>query len=60
MNKNKGGIMKKKNEKNKVDFDLSTHSLSELIKVYENIVEFLQFLEDKRIEEEQKGATPNE
>jgi hypothetical protein len=60
MNKNKGGIMKKKNKKNKVDFDLSTHSLSELIKVYENIVEFLQFLEDKRIEEEQKGATPNE
>ncbi|MGI6324757.1 MAG: hypothetical protein ACOXZS_02290 [Bacilli bacterium] len=52
--------MKKKNKKNKVDFDLSTHSLSELIKVYENIVEFLQFLEDKRIEEEQKGATPNE
>ena len=41
-------------EENKVNFDLSTLSLDELIKVYENITEFLEFLEDSKIIEEEK------
>ena len=37
---------------NKVDFDLSTLSLQELIKVYEDMNEFMEFLESSKIEEE--------
>ena len=48
-----------KKEENKVNFDLSTLSLSELIKVYEDINNFLQFLEDKKIVEEEKAAGKN-
>ncbi|MFA5603173.1 MAG: hypothetical protein WDA21_05570 [Bacilli bacterium] len=46
-----------KNEGNKVNFDLSNLNLSELIKVYEDINDFLTFLSDKKIvsEEEEKG-----
>jgi len=33
----------------KVNFDLSQLNLDELIKVYENINNFLKFLEDKKI-----------
>lgn len=36
----------------KVDFDLSLLSLEELIQVYNNIEEFLQFLEENKIGEE--------
>ncbi|MDD2489630.1 MAG: hypothetical protein PHY26_00015 [Bacilli bacterium] len=36
----------------KVNFDMSTLSLSELIKVYEEIINFLNFLEEKKIVEE--------
>ncbi len=36
----------------KVDFDLSLLSLEELIQVYNNIEEFLQFLEENKIVEE--------
>jgi len=38
----------------KVNFDMSTLSLEELIKVYTEITEFLQFLEDKKIVVEEK------
>ncbi len=38
-----------KKEENKVNFDLSKLSLSELIDVYENIEDFLKYLEDKKI-----------
>ena len=38
----------------KVDFDLSKLKLDELIKVYSNIEQFLIFLEDKKIDLEQK------
>lgn len=38
-----------KSEENKVNFDLSALSLHELIEVYENINDFIEFLEDKRI-----------
>jgi len=36
-------------EDNKVDFDLSTLSLEELIKVYESVDEFIEFLNDSKI-----------
>ena len=43
-----------KKEENKVDFDLSVLSLEELIKVYENIDNFIRFLNDKKIVIEEK------
>ena len=36
-------------EKEKVEFDLSTLSLKELVEVYNNIVDFLEFLKDNKI-----------
>ncbi|NLL44490.1 MAG: hypothetical protein GX247_02340 [Mollicutes bacterium] len=50
----------KKNEGQKVEFDLFTLSLAELIKVYENINEFLEFLEDKKIPMEEKVGNQDE
>lgn len=44
-----------KKQESKVNFDLSTLSLSELIMVYENINNFLQFLEDKKIVTEEEA-----
>ncbi len=41
-----------KKEENIVNFDLSTLSLSELIKLYEDITTFQEFLEEQKIEEE--------
>lgn len=41
-------------EKSKIDFDLSTLTLEELIEVYENIDEFLVFLEESKLETEEK------
>lgn len=52
MNK-KGGICMKKDE-NKVDFDLSVLKLEELIKVYDNIDNFIKYLKDKKIVIEEK------
>jgi len=49
-----------KKEENKVNFDISTLSLSELIKVYEDITNFLQFLEDKKIVVEEKVEEKND
>ena len=43
-----------KKEKNKVDFDLSVLKLEELIKVYENIENFIKYLKDKKIVIEEK------
>ena len=42
-------------ENSKVDFDLSTLSLEELIEVYEKINEFIEFLGESKIEIEEKG-----
>ena len=50
----------KKEENNKVDFDLSVLSLEELIKVYENVDNFLKYLKDKKIIIEEKVADVNE
>jgi len=49
-----------KKEENKVNFDISTLSLGELIKVYEDINNFLQFLEDKKIVQEEKVEEKND
>ena len=47
-------------EETKVNFDLSTLSLNELIKVYENIVDFIQFLDEKKIVVEEEVEEKNE
>ncbi|MBR6820711.1 MAG: hypothetical protein IKM55_00635 [Bacilli bacterium] len=43
-------------ENNKVDFDLSALTLEELIEVYEKIENFLEYLDDSRIEIEEKSG----
>ena len=48
----KGGICMKK-EENKVDFDLSVLKLEELIKVYDNVENFIKYLKDKKIDMEE-------
>ena len=42
-------------EENKINFDLSTLTLEELVEVYENIDIFLDFLEESKLETEEKG-----
>lgn len=54
----KGDFMKK--ESNKFNFDISTLSLNELIKLYEEITEFLQFLNDSKIVTEEKTEGKDE
>ena len=54
----KGDIMK--NSEKTVDFDLSILSLQELITVYQKVAEFLDFLESKKIVEEEKGKESHE
>jgi len=49
-----------KKEENKVDFDLSVLSLEELIKVYENVDNFLKYLQGKKIIIEEKVVDKNE
>ncbi len=39
-------------EGNKVNFDLSVLNLSELVKTYENVTDFLKYLDEKKIKEE--------
>ena len=43
-----------KKEENKVNFDLSVLSLEELIEVYDNIEEFLKYLNESKIDIEEK------
>lgn len=43
-------------ENNKVDFDLSTLTLEELIEVYEKIENFLEYLDESRVEIEEKSG----
>lgn len=38
-------------KKGKIDFDLSSLSLQELLKVYETIDSFLAFLDESKVEE---------
>jgi hypothetical protein len=45
--------MKSKKEVEKVNFDLSSLSLKELIEVYEEVVGFIEYLEDKKIVKEE-------
>ena len=41
-------------EENKVNFDLSTLTLEELVEVYDNIKIFIDYLEESKIEIEEK------
>jgi len=43
-----------KKEENKVDFDLSVLKLEELIKVYNEVDNFIKYLKDKKIDIEVK------
>lgn len=47
-------------DNNKVDFDLSTLSLEELIKVYESVDEFIEYLNENKIEIEEKNEDEDE
>jgi len=40
----------------KVEFDLSTLNLQELVEVYKNIIDFLEFLKENKITLEDKEA----
>lgn len=44
-----------KNKDDKIEFDMSLLNLKELIKVYENIDDFLRFLNEKKIITEKKA-----
>ena len=48
-------VKEEKKEENKVNFDLSTLTLEELVEVYENIKIFIDYLEESKIEIEEKG-----
>jgi hypothetical protein len=50
--------MAKKEEK--VDFDLSVLNLNELIEAYNNIEEFLAFLNDSKVEVDEKEEDEDE
>ena len=41
-------------EENKINFDLSTLTLEELVEVYDNIEIFLDYLEESKLETEEK------
>lgn len=41
-------------DEDKINFDLSTLTLEELIEAYENIEIFLDYLEESKIEEKEK------
>lgn len=43
-------------ESSKTDFDLSALTLEELIEVYEKIEEFIEFLDESKIEIEEKST----
>ena len=47
-------------EEKKVNFDLSTLTLEELIEVYEDINVFLDYLEESKIEIEEKDKEEDE
>lgn len=52
--------VKETEEDKKVNFDLSTLTLEELIEVYEDINVFLGYLEESKIEIEEKDKEENE
>lgn len=47
-------------DENTVAFDLSTLNLQELIKVYEEISNFIQFLDESKIVQEEKAVEEDE
>ena len=50
----------KQTEEKKVNFDLSTLTLEELLQVYEDINVFIDYLEESKIEVEEKGKEEDE
>ena len=57
----KGDAMKKeKKEETKVDFDLSALTLEQLVEVYEDINVFIDYLNESKIELEEKGSEEDE
>lgn len=56
-----GDAMKKeKKEETKVDFDLSALTLEQLVEVYEDINVFIDYLNESKIELEEKGSEEDE
>ena len=53
-------MRKKKEEEEKVGFDLSTLSLQELITVYKDITDFMQYLDDNKIIVEEEKETEDD
>ena len=49
-----------KKEDNKIDFDLSTLTLQELVEVYQEITDFLEYLKDNKIELEEEKEKEDE
>ena len=56
-----GDAMKKENkEETKVNFDLSALTLEQLVEVYEDINVFIDYLNESKIELEEKGSEEDE
>ena len=56
-----GDAMKKENkEETKVAFDLSALTLEQLVEVYEDINVFIDYLNESKIELEEKGSEEDE
>ena len=53
-------MRKKKEEEEKVGFDLSTLSLQELVTVYKDITDFMQYLDDNKIIVEEEKETEDD
>ena len=49
-----------KKEEKKIDFNLSILKLDELIKVFDDVNNFIKYLNDKKIVIEEKEKGPNE
>ncbi len=53
-------MKKEKKEETKVDFDLSALTLEQLVEVYEDINVFIDYLNESKIEMEEKGSEEDE
>lgn len=53
-------MKKEKKEETKVDFDLSALTLEQLVEVYEDINVFIDYLNESKIELEEKGSEEDE
>ena len=53
-------MKKEKKEETKVDFDLSALTLEQLVEVYEDINVFIDYLNESKIETEEKESEEDE